>query len=192
MERLVFKFVCTVNVGETVALKNRAFHFPLPDLRNGASLPSPHVRNSGFRPFRMWHPRVRTRRTGGFRSHGSHASKRRSSRRNRPINQSINHLECAHNQLLHVYTHTHGGGNRRIVRPLRTDSNGNEVAKPSDDDHHGRTARLRNGAFLAAQLQETLRNGAYPPDPCFLNPRHSSPRLGFIPRGKLHWIFPGG
>ena len=68
----------------------------------------------------MWHPRVRTRRTGGFRSHGSHASKRRSSRRNRPINQSINHLECAHNQLLHVYTHTHGGGNRRIVRPLRT------------------------------------------------------------------------
>ena len=35
-------------------IKNRAFHFPLPDLRNGASLPSPHVRNSGFRPFRMW------------------------------------------------------------------------------------------------------------------------------------------
>jgi hypothetical protein len=21
---------------------------------------------------------------------------------------------------------------------------------------------------------------------------YSSPRLGFIPRGKLHWIFPGG
>ena len=91
-------------------LKNRAFHFPLPDLRNGASLPSPHVRNSGFRPFRMWHPRVRTRRTGGFRSHGSHASKRRSSRRNRPINQSINHLECCPQPTATcIYTYTRGG-----------------------------------------------------------------------------------
>ena len=130
----------------------------------------------------MWHPRVRTRRTGGFRSHGSHASKRRSSRRNRPINQSINHLECAHNQLLHVYTHTHGGG-ESTNRPAASYSKyGNEVAKPSDDDHHGRTARLRNGAFLAAQLQETLRNGAYPPDPCFLNQPGSAEKhtVGFM------------
>ena len=74
---------------------------------------------------------------------------------------------------MYIHIHTGGGIDERIVRPLRTvQCNGNEVAsaKPSDDDHHGRTARLRNGAFLAVQLQETLRNGAYPPDPCFLIP----------------------
>ena len=36
----------------------------------------------------------------------------------------------------------------------------------------GRAARLRNGASLAAQGLRTLRNGASPPDSCFLNARH--------------------
>ena len=49
-----------------------------------------------------------------------------------------------------LYTYTRGGESTN--RPAASYSNGNEVAsaKPSDDDHHGRTARLRNGAFLAA------------------------------------------
>ena len=111
----------------------------------------------------MWHPRVRTRRTGGFRSHGSHASVVQADATGQSISQSIISNVPTTNCYMYIHIHTGGGIDKSSGRFVQTVM-GNEVAKPSDDDHHGRTARLSNGAFLAAQLQETLRNGAYPPD----------------------------
>ena len=43
------------------------------------------------------------------------------------------------------------------------DGNGSGLAEAS---------HLRNGAWLCQISQETLRNGAWQPDPCFLNARH--------------------